>query len=438
MTQQRGSAGAPRGGARVGSLLALRPAGPDGWDRAAAATSLAVATAVELGAVWEHDAWATHPVLRWLGILVASGALLWRRTRFPLAALVVIAATVLSTEFAALFFLAYAAGRYQRARNAWLFGAAACAELLVITLTGAGPPLVEYRAPSTVVMVVSLVAMTVVAGTALRQRAEEGAQAETAARQRAVDAVNAERGRLVREFHDLLGHDVALLNILVESLRTRGDLPPEAQELLAAAQKQCAAASGHLRSMTTALRLRELDAAPRTPAGPALGPDPAAADLALLAESLESVRASGTEVRLDDGLTDAFARLPGAHRDTVRRVVTEALTNALRHAPGAAVRLALRTGPADWTLEIGNGPPRTAPRHTAPGTGLGLAGLRARVGHLGGTLAATPTDDGGFVVRARVPLTDDTYDADNADGTDGTGDAAPGLETFRKRGGEPT
>ncbi|WP_199546965.1 sensor histidine kinase [Streptomyces sp. N35] len=364
-----------------------RSLSPAAWDRLAACGALVVAAAMELPAVWAHGSWAAHPLLRWLGIVLAAGALLWRRTRFPAAGVVVLAGTALSMHYAAVFFLAYAAGRYQPVVRAWVFGLLASALVFVLTATGSGPPLVQDGSVTSVAVIVFMVALTVVAGTTRRQREEDLTQAANAARQRAVDAVNAERSRLVSEFHDLLGHDVALLNILVESLRAElTPAPPGGRtlELLDSAQRQCAQASDHLRSMTGVLRLRELDQGlDRSPVrgGPLLSADAGQAEAEALGGSLESVRASGLEVRLSDDFFEHFRALPPEHRRTARRIVTEALTNVLRHAPGADVRLELAVQPEGWVLGLGNGKPRGAPvRPAARGTGLGLPGLRSRLG----------------------------------------------------------
>ncbi|MGW6709530.1 sensor histidine kinase [Streptomyces sp. NPDC054956] len=378
---------------------------PVTWDRIAAASCLLVTVPFEVYAELDHESWASHPVPRWLGILVSCAALLWRRTRFPAAALVVLAATALSAKFTALFFLAYAAGRHQRTAWAWWFGAAATAELITLSALGFGPPLVRDNSPSSLALLASAVFMTVMVGVTRGRHMAERAAAEEVARERAAEAVNAERRRLVREFHDLLGHDVALLNILVESLRSSvGGRDPGADGLLDAAQRQCRSASDHLRGMTAVLRLRELDT-------------PAAGGLDALSRSLDSVRAAGVDVRLGDGFAEAFGRLPAAHREAAHRVVTDGLTNILRYAPGSAVRLALRTDPAGWTLDVENGPPGAPVRSVAPGTGLGQAGLRGRLESLGGGLEAGPAtagdtatggpDDngkgGGYLLRAHAP-----------------------------------
>ncbi|MFE2284328.1 sensor histidine kinase [Streptomyces sp. NPDC059443] len=377
---------------------------PVTWDRITAAACLLVTVPFEVYAELDHESWASHPVPRWLGILVSCAALLWRRTRFPAAALVVLVATALSAKFTALFFLAYAAGRHHRPGYAWWFGAAATAELITLSALGSGPPLVRDNSPSSLALLASAVFMTVMVGVTRGRHMADRARAEQVARERAAEAVNAERRRLVREFHDLLGHDVALLNILVESLRSSvGGRDEAADGLLDAAQQQCRAASDHLRGMTAVLRLRELETeALETGAAP--GPDPAAAELDALGRSLDSVRAAGVDVRLADGFAKGFGRLPAAHREAARRVVTEGLTNILRYAPGSAVLLTLRAGPADWTLDVRNGAAGTPVRSLAPGTGLGQAGLRGRLESLGGGLEAGPVTDpgGGYLLRAHA------------------------------------
>lgn len=389
---------------RTAAAPAPRGYRPVTWDRIAAGACLLVTVPFEVYAELDHESWAAHPLLRWLGILAACAALLWRRTRFPLTAVVVLAATALSAKFAALFFLAYAAGRHQPTSRAWWFGAVAATELIVLGALGSGPPLVRDSSPSSLALLAAAVAMTIVVGMTRSRRAADLARAEEVARERAAEAVNAERRRLVGEFHDLLGHDVALLNILVESLRgSVGGRDEAVDGLLDAAQKQCAAASDHLRGMTAVLRLRELGS--RTPdPGPGLPPDPGAAELDALGHSLDSVRAAGVDVRLEDGFAGAFGRLPAEHREAARRVVTEGLTNILRYAPGAVVRITLRAGPADWTLDVRNGPPGAPVRSLAPGTGLGQAGLRGRLESLGGGLDAGPaTASGGYLLHAHAP-----------------------------------
>jgi signal transduction histidine kinase len=84
--------------------------------------------------------------------------------------------------------------------------------------------------------------------------------------------------------------------------------------------------------------------------------------------------------------------------------VQEGLTNAIKHAPGAAIRVRLSTGSDEIKVEVRNEPAATSSALAATGSGLGLEGMRERVQSLGGTLDAGPTSGGGWSLTARLPL----------------------------------
>jgi signal transduction histidine kinase len=133
----------------------------------------------------------------------------------------------------------------------------------------------------------------------------------------------------------------------------------------------------------------------RLPYG-ASGPRQGIADIASLADDF---RRAGVAVDLE---VDAIAGgLPAGVELASYRIVQEGLTNVLKHAPGssAAVRLVC-DGPA-VAIEISNGPGVGGP--TGLSSGHGLVGLRERVAHHGGMLAATATPEGGFRLSARLP-----------------------------------
>ena len=100
---------------------------------------------------------------------------------------------------------------------------------------------------------------------------------------------------------------------------------------------------------------------------------------------------------------DWSAVVPPATGLTAYRVVQEAVSNALRHAPGAAIRVQVSVGD-QIGVRIANGPAARDGSLAAPGAGLGLKGIRERVSALGGTVKAGPTPEGGFTVKARLPL----------------------------------
>jgi signal transduction histidine kinase len=109
------------------------------------------------------------------------------------------------------------------------------------------------------------------------------------------------------------------------------------------------------------------------------------------------IRASGTAVELT--LT---GDLPSGTGPVVHRIVQESLTNAVRHAPGARVRVAVESGPDGVMVSVtddGLG------SQQGPVRGYGLVGLSERVALAGGWFRAGPAENGGFVVEARVPAT---------------------------------
>jgi signal transduction histidine kinase len=96
--------------------------------------------------------------------------------------------------------------------------------------------------------------------------------------------------------------------------------------------------------------------------------------------------------------------LPAEVEAAAHHVAREALTNAMKHAPGAPLELRLTQSGAALTISAHNASVATASSIAATGSRLGLANMRDRVEALGGTLAAGPDPDGGFSLRARLPL----------------------------------
>ena len=136
--------------------------------------------------------------------------------------------------------------------------------------------------------------------------------------------------------------------------------------------------------------------------------------LSRLGELVDTIRDAGLAVTCH--VSGLVTELPPGVDLTAYRIVQEALTNALRHAPGAAASVRVTCEPALVTVEVSNTarpappPPGTAPaapggRSGPAGPGYGLAGIAERVASCGGALALGPTADGGFAVTARLPLT---------------------------------
>jgi len=228
----------------------------------------------------------------------------------------------------------------------------------------------------------------------LRDRAR---RAEAEQERRVAEARTAERTRIAREMHDTLAHRLSLLAATAGAMEYRPDADPA--QLAAAAGRVRAGVSDALEDLRQVIRLLR--------AGPDdLGPVPGLDDVRRL---VDDARAAGGDVRYEPPVatgTDGSpaAQPPAAVATAVFRVVQEALTNARRHAPGAAVRVTVATAPGEVRVRVSDGGAAAgAVPQDGIGTGTGLVGLRERATLLGGTLDAGPDGSGGFAVEAWLP-----------------------------------
>jgi signal transduction histidine kinase len=208
-------------------------------------------------------------------------------------------------------------------------------------------------------------------------------------RQLAERAVADERHRIARELHDIIAHSLSVMVVqagaAAAALRTDPDTTEWGLEEIQRAGRSALAETGRL------LHLLRDDAEPN------LAPQPSAAQLS---ELVEVFRGAGLDVDLSlDGSTDG---LPAGVDLSVFRIVQEGLTNAFKHAPGTSVQVGYHRRPDGVDIELRSGPGRPQPKPAS--TGRGLVGMRERVAAFGGDIDATSTDDGGYVVRARLPL----------------------------------
>ncbi|WP_170067876.1 sensor histidine kinase [Lentzea guizhouensis] len=187
------------------------------------------------------------------------------------------------------------------------------------------------------------------------------------------NARDAERARLAGEMHDLVGHELARAALLVGALELEPTLSRQQREAAKTARASVTAAAERLADVMQVLRADEDEP---------------------VATVEEVVARSGLRVELTNHRTEP---VDGIIARTVHRVTAEALTNVIKHAPGAPVTVTLT---ANLDLRIANGP---APKTPAVGSGKGLVGLAERVALVGGWFEAAPTDDGGFEVRAKLP-----------------------------------
>ncbi|MET8054314.1 histidine kinase [Streptosporangium sp. NPDC005286] len=202
---------------------------------------------------------------------------------------------------------------------------------------------------------------------------------------RAGEAVLAERARLAREVHDILAHSQSAQIVHLEGARLlleRGDDPAAALDRVERAVRLARTGLEETRRALDALRGEELPLAER---------------LERLAVEFRSVTGASCTVSVTGNLDS----LKAGARLAVARTAQEALTNVRKHAPGAAVSVALRRVEGWCELEVcdtGGRPGRLAPL----GGGYGLVGMRERAELIGGSLAARPGTEG-FRVLLRVP-----------------------------------
>jgi signal transduction histidine kinase len=228
--------------------------------------------------------------------------------------------------------------------------------------------------------------------------AEQAGRERAAEAERARQEVREERVRIARELHDVVAHTLAVITVQAGvGRRLMAKRPEEAGAALESIEMIGRTAQDELRVVLGLLRDEEAGAA-------ALAPAPRLVDLK---ELVDTVRASGTPVELRTSGTDR--QLSPALELTLYRVVQEALTNVVRHAPQARATVGLTVCATQVRLEVaddGGSGGRTAgdqERPGIPGTGHGITGMRERIGAFGGWLVAEPFDRG-FRVLAEVPV----------------------------------
>jgi signal transduction histidine kinase len=225
---------------------------------------------------------------------------------------------------------------------------------------------------------------------AQRQVVEEERRTED---ERAARAVLEERSRIARELHDVVAHHMSVIAIQAEAAPIKApDDPAALRAELAEVRATALAALVELRR--TLGLLRHGDELPTT------APQPGLDDLD---ELLATSRAAGAVVTMTT--SGRPRRVPPGLGLVAYRVLQESLSNALRHAPGAPVRVHLDYRERELRLRVENDPPPrgrvAAPRDRG---GHGLTGMRERVGAVDGTLTTGPTPAGGFAVSAVLPV----------------------------------
>lgn len=224
-----------------------------------------------------------------------------------------------------------------------------------------------------------------------RSRAIELQQrAETEAERRQVVE---ERSRIARELHDVVAHSLSIISIQASTVRYRIDDVPE--PVIAELEDITDSAREALVEMRGLLQVLRQEDADRD-----LAPQPT---INRVEELVESTRRSSRTVQfhvtgdLEDPAITEVASL------SAYRIVQESLSNAVRHAPDSEITVRLAVTDRELTIHVENSRP-SQPGATSSGSGLGLRGMRERAAAAGGRVRTGPTDEGGYLVRAELPL----------------------------------
>lgn len=346
----------------------------------------------------EGPLWLTLPTA-----IATTAALAWRVRNGIVATALIVAAsavqTVMSQAPGSLWSLAvygivmYSVGAHYAEAIAGVVGAALVAALLIEERIDSG---VDY------LFILLLFGGIWLLGRASRYWRGRVSVAEQRQRDTARLAVAEERVRIARDLHDVVAHSLSVIAVQSDAAEAALEHdPPRAAEPVRAIRSTARGALGEMRQLLDLLRTDD-----------AQRPGSASPGISAIDGLVGAARAAGTPVEYSAMLTDA--PLSPAVDLATYRVVQEALTNVIKHAAGAATRLVVEQSAESLHVSIAN----KAPEGAAPISGAaqvhganlpeqpgyGLIGIRERIRAVGGTVAAMPTQSGGFEVVITVPL----------------------------------
>jgi signal transduction histidine kinase len=387
----------------VGSLTAVRilDAAPPGWlhrrRRLLLDVLLWMVVAAPVGYAEASPPWSRYSLPLLLGKVLVLGVAVLASRRQPLVALVL---AVLGSLVDGNFVFAIPVFSYLAGRRSPTAGPA----IMVFLLIAAGGTALNLgllgTGAATWFLLASVLLFAAVfpwlVGRYRRQQREL-----TDAGQRHVDALIREqrgvaerirlreRARIAGEMHDSLGHDLSLIALRAAALEVAADLDERHRAAAGDLRASVSAATERLHEIIGVLR--EEGAASVRPSGESV------------ADLVEGAREAGMAVRLD--AAPAVAELPAMTGHAAHRIVREALTNAARYAPGAPVDVRLTRHGDRVEVAVVNDAAPAGPLPAPPSQGSGLLALAERVRLAGGTLDAGHRPDGGFAVRAMLPVT---------------------------------
>jgi signal transduction histidine kinase len=327
--------------------------------------------------------------------------LIWRR-RYPLGCYTVQFLCALATlqrpalgVLVALFLGLYSAGAYSSRPLLALAAPLGSTLVLFVLFPTANPPLPAWG--------LNLVAGlgVCVAGLATRERSARLRQVERERELASRVAVADERARIARELHDVIAHSVSVMVVQAGAARRLLDRPgTQAPQGLVGAGRAGEAmreVEGSGRDALTELR-RLLGVLAERPDELVLAPQPGLGQLEALVGRID---AAGVPVEVR--IVGTPRPLPPGLDLTAYRVVQEALTNVIKHAAGARTEVLVEYGDRDLRLAVVDGGGSAGPAG-ATGARRGLLGMQERVAAYGGDVEAGALPEGGFAVRARLPL----------------------------------
>ena len=383
---------------------ATRPATVDGrWLAAAPAYVVPLAVAIfqimgTIGAANQQDDSGSLDAFTFVLLLAGPAALLARR-RQPVGVLVATLGVVLAyfaldyphgPVFVSLIVAFFAAVTSGHRLVAWIAGGVGYVTYLLI-LWGfddeGAPTLTNAGATAAWLLVVLVVAEIV------RIRSERICQAARTHEEEARRRAGEERMRIARELHDVLAHNISLINVQAGvALHLMDEQPAQARTALAAIKDASKDALRELRSVLGVLRQVDEEA----PLAPAPGLD----DLDGL---VARASAAGLDVQVERNGSERA--LPAEVDVAAFRIVQEALTNVTRHSGPASATVRVAYTEDEVTVQVDDdGQGWTSDVNADAGSGQGIAGMRERARSLGGELEAGPRPGGGYRVRARLPV----------------------------------
>ncbi|MFD7257857.1 sensor histidine kinase [Streptomyces sp. NPDC059874] len=241
--------------------------------------------------------------------------------------------------------------------------------------------------------VFSAIALAIASSIQIRRhaRAEVSAQQEVTAVERDKRTLLEERTTIARELHDVVAHHMSVVAIQAEAAPYRvKNPPPELEAAFVTIRENAVAALTELRRVLGVVRSADYEA-----------PDAPQPTLASLDGLLANVREAG--LRVEKTVTGAVRELPQGVELSAYRIIQEALSNTLRHAPGAGAGVEVSYVLGGLGIRIVNEPP-TGDVRPSPGAGHGITGMRERVAMLEGEMTAGSTPEGGYEVAVFIPV----------------------------------